>query len=392
MDNNENLNNQVNDSNKAQSDIVNQTNMVDNSAQQVVKNNQTFIENAPKKNNSGLIILLILIIVGVGGYFAYTKLIAKESTKEKNTPTPTPAVIPTSTPNNNQEDDDENDSIMIKLIDRDMSIEFNGDEVLLRSDNSKLYVNDVKKVDDYNIVGAYVTDNFILFKATAQNDVYPYALNKNLEIIEVNGNPDTPFCGIHDISIENGRVMAIKTCNDDFGDNEDVNTKVEFVYETNQVTVKEINGNMTISTNSNSKFEEYNLTQDEEKEIKLGNKVIKLKNNGEKIYYNGKEVVEATSCGTGLKTASNCTTIYITDKYILFSVEWQTTRYPTAINENGEIIEVIGNVDSPIDGIDDLRYENGRIVATKYIEDLGETFKTDVEFVYEVNKITIRAY
>ena len=121
MDNNDNLNNKVNESNNAQPEVVNQANIVDNSNQQVVKDNQSLVENTPKKSNSVLIVLLILIIVGVGGYFAYTKFIVKEEPKGNDSPTPTdtPEPISTATPkqgNNNSQDNNDTPNSSKELL------------------------------------------------------------------------------------------------------------------------------------------------------------------------------------------------------------------------------------------------------------------------------------
>ncbi len=82
MENNDNLNNQVSESNIVQQEMISHTNLVDNSNQQVVKDNQALIDNTPKKSNGGSIVLLLLIIVGVGGYFLYTRFMPKMNQKE----------------------------------------------------------------------------------------------------------------------------------------------------------------------------------------------------------------------------------------------------------------------------------------------------------------------
>ena len=94
MENNENLNNQVNENN-AQPEV--KSNVQPTMDNRSVNNTPMSKEEKPKNNNI-LVILLILIIVGVGGYFAYTKFIAKENDNS----------IPTPTPSNNQEQDNDN--------------------------------------------------------------------------------------------------------------------------------------------------------------------------------------------------------------------------------------------------------------------------------------------
>lgn len=93
MENNENLNNQVNENNEQPE--------LNNNVQPVIKNspvdnNPISLEAKPKNNNNLLIILFVLMILGVGGYFAYTKLIAKEEPKGNDNLNTNP------TPNNNQ--------------------------------------------------------------------------------------------------------------------------------------------------------------------------------------------------------------------------------------------------------------------------------------------------
>ena len=219
MKNSENINHQANESNSTQE---------------------------KKQNNSktiGIVLLIIgLLLLGVGGYKLFIEKGDKPNEKENSTPTS--ALTPT--PSNTQENDGGNESIdnsnRIKINENNTDIEFNDKIIKLRTVDYVLYIDD-KRIDslDLNIIGAYVTDNFILLEAEGQNYWYPYAINKNYDLIEVNGNPDTPTCAIENISEENGKVIATKSCYDDFNEGEnDYEIKVEFVYETNQITIKEL--------------------------------------------------------------------------------------------------------------------------------------------------------
>ena len=122
----------------------------------------------------------------------------------------------------------------------------------------------------------------------------------------------------------------------------------------------------------------YELSENE-KEFSLNNKIIKIKAVNNKVYVDGKE---ASYYGDAADA-------YVTNKFILIIAKAQTNTYPVAINENGEVIDVIGNTDTPATEISNLRIENGKLVATKS-SDFSSDGEIKVEFVYEKDKITIK--
>ncbi len=120
-------------------------------------------------------------------------------------------------------------------------IKFNNRVIKIKFVDYVLYIDDEKIGSiDCDITAAYVTDNYILLEAEGQTHFHPYAINKDNKLITVSGNPDTPFCTINIDSVEKDKVFGIKACYDDFNDGEEYEIKVEFVYEENQIKIKEI--------------------------------------------------------------------------------------------------------------------------------------------------------
>ena len=251
MENNENMNNQVNESNNDQSEIINQTNLTDNN-QRVVKDNQAIMDNTPKTSNNGLIVLLLLIIVGVGGYFAYTKFIAKEEPKGNDNPTPTPVVTPT--PGNTQEDDSEvyenssNEKLQsyelyetnkkFKINDKIVSLKVIEDE----SFSKILYINDQKTEYNYDESNKiYLAKNIIIIEGGAQSVGYPYIINENGSLVEVIGGlSDVPTISIENLHLENGKLIATKSNYDEVDLDNTETTKVELIYENGKAEIKEV--------------------------------------------------------------------------------------------------------------------------------------------------------
>ena len=212
MENNENLNNQVNEKNNDQSEVVNQTNLVDTSNQQIEKDSQSLMENTPKKSNSGLIALLILIIVGVGGYFAYTKFIAKEEPKGKENPTPSPTVTSTPTPTTEPTGTTTPSSILVSV---DKEIYKTEDALYAMKNgylnkydmNGKVIKNGSVKIDNDNGIrlsypSVYKDNIYSLIEVSKKAYLYDFINDKKYEIenpykIRVCPDLDGFECGMH---------------------------------------------------------------------------------------------------------------------------------------------------------------------------------------------------
>ena len=380
MENNENLNNQVNESNNTQPEVVNQNNIVDNNNQQVVKYDQALVENEPRKSNSGLVVLLMLIIVGVGGYFAYIKFIAKEEPKGNDKPTPTPAVTPTpsSTPTN------DNITELTKFELNDSNNEFNisNTTIKLKKVEGKLYIND-SVATIQNDIGEfleikpsviYKTNKFIIISVVWQSIEYPYAINENGELINIKRlTSDTGQTAIHDLKLENNKVVATES-----GDGPDsVDRKVEFVYQIDQMSIKYEGETIT-------KLEKYELAENN-KEFVINNETILLKMVDGKLFINDKK---CDSYQLGIDK------VYLTNKFIIIEGGGQSVGYPYIINEKGTLVEVSGGLsDVPTVSIENIHLENGKLIATKTNYDevnLDNTKTTKVELIYENGKAEIK--
>ena len=242
MENNENMNNQVNESNNVGHEMNNQVNLSDNNGKQVENDISTPIEEKSNKNNSILIVLLILIIVGVGGYFAYTQFIAKDELKVNEKPTPTPAVtpIPSSTTNTN---DKIVELTKFELSDNDKEFNISNTTIKLKKVEGKLYIND-SVATIQNDSGEFVeiepsviykTNKFIIISVEWQSTEYPYAINEKGELINIKRlTNDTGQEYIHDLQLENDKVVATES-----GDGPgSADRKVEFVYQLDQMSIK----------------------------------------------------------------------------------------------------------------------------------------------------------
>ena len=84
--------------------------------------------------------------------------------------------------------------------------------------------------------------------------------------------------------------------------------------------------------------------------------------------------------------------VYLTNHFIIIEGGGQSVFYPAMINQNGDLIEIDGNPDTPTTSIEGLYLENGKLLATKYIDNgmEEETEKIKVELVYKNNKIIIK--
>ena len=228
MENNENMNNQVNETNN--------------------------VQGSKKSNNKtiGIVILIIgLLLVGIAVY----KLFIEKPDSNEPKPTDSPTVTPT--PNNNQSENDneveayENNSdselLSYELDGTNKKFIINGKNVLLKTVEDEsfskiIYINDQKTDyyydDSYKI---YLSKNLIILEGGGQTSGYPAIIDENGKIIEVSGNPDTPTSSIEDLRLENGKLVATKYYDIDEMDLD--NTKkiqVELVFENGIAQFKEV--------------------------------------------------------------------------------------------------------------------------------------------------------
>ena len=151
---------------------------------------------------------------------------------------------------------------------------------------------------------------------------------------------------------------------------------------------KNSNGNNETDNSSNNKqqtndsqitkLERYELSKND-REFTIGNKKIKIKATNNNVYVDNKV---ATYYGVNAS-------VYITNKFILIVDSAQIDSYPKAVNENGQIIDVTGIKSTPSRLIENLRIDNGKLIATRSNETNVEAGSTVVEFVYEGNQIVV---
>ncbi len=228
MENNENLNNQVNETNNIQEEKKN--------------NNKTI----------GIVVLVIsLLLLCFAGYKLFIEKHDASEPKSSDSPTFTP------TPNNNQLENDneveayENNSnselLSYELDGINKKFIVNGKNVLLKvvedeSFSKILYINEQKTdyyYDDSNKI--YLSKNLIILEGGGQTSGYPVIIDENGKIIMVSGNPDTPTTSIEDLHLENGKLIATKYYDiDEMNLDNTKKTKVELVFDNGLAQFKEV--------------------------------------------------------------------------------------------------------------------------------------------------------
>ncbi len=128
-----------------------------------------------------------------------------------------------------------------------------------------------------------------------------------------------------------------------------------------------------------TKLEKYELSKSN-KEFTIGSKKVNIKATDNNVYVDDKKV---TYYG---ESAS----VYVTNKFILIVNSAQLDTFPKAINENGQVIDIVGIEATPSRLIENLRIDGGKLIASRSDETNIEAGSTIVEFVYDMNKITIK--
>ena len=206
-----------------------------------VNTNNNGNQQEPNNTNKIVIILMALVIVGLAGYIIYTKFIQKDDNTKETNPTPTPIVTPKPTDNNQQVSDD----VITKLDEYELdenNKEFviNNKTILLKVVDGKLFINN-KECDSYHwgLDKVYLTNHFIIIEGGGQSVFYPAMINQNCDLIEIDGNPDTPTTSIEGLYLENGKLLATKYI-DNGMEEESKTIKVELVYKNNKITIKDV--------------------------------------------------------------------------------------------------------------------------------------------------------
>lgn len=123
--------------------------------------------------------------------------------------------------------------------------------------------------------------------------------------------------------------------------------------------------------------------------ITVNNKELIIKILDGNVYVNGKNSGE-------LKYGEGELNITVAPNYAVIGVFGYNDYtdvyfYEYAINEDGELIEIIEDKNDTQTSIEDVHVENGKIVGTKYYYEMMECIDSKlIEFVYEKNKVTIK--
>lgn len=160
-----------------------------------------------------------------------------------------------------------------------------------------------------------------------------------------------------------------------------------FIRKPNDSSDNNESNNQQVNDNENKTIGVYENTSDTElqvyeldennKEFKLNGKSILLKNVNESLYINNKEPDDFT---IGVNK------VHLRKNYIIIEGGGQNIGYPYILNEDGKLIKIEGGIpDNPLNWIDNLRIDDGKLVATKN-EEVSPTDpirETKVEIIYD---------
>ena len=173
--------------------------------------------NKSKNSSTIIIVVLVVLLIGALGFICYDKFINKE---KPPVPTPTPTITGTPTPTVTDSVTPANsvvidETITLKEIsipnyDEEVNIDYLGHNYLIQIKEGNLFINNDQKFDsNKNPISAqaiYVTKNFILFTAVAQDlSVVSYAMDKDGNKINIVDNDYQ----IRDLKVENGILTAM---------------------------------------------------------------------------------------------------------------------------------------------------------------------------------------
>ena len=273
------------------------------------------------------------------------------------------------------------------LGDTNEEITINNKKINLKLIDSTLYINDVKQEEIMLEGNIFVTNKYVLIAGVGQYGyAIDYAIDENGKVLSVYktivGDVPWPSYQVNNIRVENGKIVADyfhESCNYSVDENDNKNkiceSKIEFVYDGNYLNMVEVS--LPETQKPLTRFE---LT-DTNSKVNFNGKIVTLRNDENKIYFNDKLVKEFsdyTHFG-----------VFVSDKYIF--IHWVGAQcYPVfigAIDTNGNYVEVVNKDYIPIFNVYE---ENNNFVAKGYeCPNDYEDVYFDVNIAYDNNKITI---
>jgi hypothetical protein len=288
----------------------------------------------------------------------------------------------------NDQDIEEEKILKVKqytLKEENEEIRINNKKLKLKVVDSTLYINDEEIADVMFEGNIFVTDKYALIAVVGQYGYgINYAINEDGKIINVYKSivADTSYSDfqVNNIRVEERKLFADyyhESCNYIDDDSTNCESKVEFVYDGNNIIMKDV----SLQENINP-LTKINLTNSN-RTIKFGNKTINLRTENGKIYYNDKVVKQYEDY--------NDFGVYLSEKLIL--IYWQGemchATFIGAINEDGEYNEVNNSEEYSVYG---LYEKNGEIMGTGYecLTDPDSETKIDIKIVNNGKNITIK--
>ncbi len=189
----------------------------------------------PKKEKTSDNRMKIYGIIIVVLIFVLLFVVFKDKIFKKGGSSPSPTPVPASTPA--ATDTTITELNMYELNEGDQVFYLNGNLVKLRVYNNQILYNDQEIVGYGDMAKAYVTNKFIILVDASQLDNFVKAINENGQVIEVTGIKSTPSEIIENLRIENGKLIADRS---NENDPNVTGRKVEFVYDGNQITITEM--------------------------------------------------------------------------------------------------------------------------------------------------------
>ena len=334
------------------------------------------------------IIVLSIIIVALLGALIYLLFIKKD---DKPTEPPKPQDNQ-QTVNNQGNDDNEiivissNEVKQIGLGETNTTIKINNKNINLKVIDSTLYVNDVKQEGVMLEHIVFATNKYILVAGVGQNGYgIDYAVDENGKVIDVYKSvvADAPYAAyqVNNIRMENGKVVADyyhDSCTMMPVDTKNCESKVEFVYDGNNIIMKDMS--LTDGTQALTSI----ILSNSNKLIKFNGKYVQLRTEPDKIYFNDKLIKDF---GYGYNEFG----VYVSERMIF--IYWVGSQcnpvFIGAINENGEFVEVKNPNGDYVYG---LYLKDGVVMGTGNVcqTEPDESKKYNAKFVYDGKSIVLK--
>ena len=190
-------------------------------------------QEKPKADNKmkiyGIIIVILVIV------FVIVMFGDKIFKKGGGTPvaTPEPVVTPAPVPTNNSV----TTVSEFNLNDSEQSFIITNNPIAVKASNKKIYVNNLEIATYADSVKVYATDRYLLIANVGQYETFVKAVNETGGLMEITGIQSSESEVIGNIRVENGFLMA--TVSNQL-DPSIASKNVEFVYENNQIVVREV--------------------------------------------------------------------------------------------------------------------------------------------------------